>query len=88
MVLHHHERFDGEGYPNRLRGSEIPRESRIIAIADSFDAMTTFRSYRQPVSPEEALEEIAKGAGRQAVFGVKANVYRSCTPTCLGGTFV
>jgi putative nucleotidyltransferase with HDIG domain len=65
VVLHHHERYDGNGYPDGLTGATIPLESRIIAIADSFDAMTTFRSYRRPVGLEEALQEIERGKGTQ-----------------------
>jgi len=65
IVLHHHERFDGTGYPNGLGGNDIPPESRIIAIADAFDAMTTFRTYRRPVPFEAALEAIAEGSGSQ-----------------------
>ena len=65
VILHHHERFDGKGYPSSLRGTDIPLESRIIAIADAFDAMTTFRSYRHPVSIEEALKSIEKEIGGQ-----------------------
>lgn len=53
-VLHHHERFDGQGYPGRLRGEAIPIEARIIAIADSFSAMTSNRPYSQARTPEEA----------------------------------
>ena len=63
VVLHHHERFDGKGYPHGLAGDDIPFESRIITIADCFDALTTFRPYRSPVSVEEALREIGEGKG-------------------------
>ena len=64
-VFSHHERWDGSGYPRGLRGIEIPIYSRIIAVADSYDAMTCDRPYREPVSKEEAIEEIRKNAGTQ-----------------------
>lgn len=65
MVRHHHERFNGTGYPDRLQGEEIPLEARILAIADSFDAMTSSRPYRPPRSLEWAKEEIRRCAGTQ-----------------------
>ncbi len=64
-ILHHHERFDGTGYPGRLRGETIPIEARIIAVADSFNAMTTPRPYREPVSVEHACTELERCAGQQ-----------------------
>ncbi len=64
-VLHHHERFDGDGYPARLRGDEIPMEARIIAVADAFSAMTVRRSYSEPLSVEQACEELERCAGSQ-----------------------
>jgi diguanylate cyclase (GGDEF)-like protein len=64
-VLHHHERWDGDGYPHRLRGDEIPLGARIIFVADAFDAMTSERVYRRPFSQREALEEIERCAGSQ-----------------------
>lgn len=64
-VLSHHERIDGNGYPNKLRGSEIPLESRMLAIVDAYDAMTNSRSYRQVFSKEEAVEELKRNAGTQ-----------------------
>lgn len=60
IVLHHHERYDGEGYPNGLKGKRIPFLSRIIAVADSFDAMTYDRPYRKKMRVEEAVKEIEK----------------------------
>jgi HD-GYP domain-containing protein (c-di-GMP phosphodiesterase class II) len=65
IVRHHHERWDGAGYPDRLRGREIPLESRIILVADTFDAMTSDRPYRVALSREAALEEIRRAAGSQ-----------------------
>jgi diguanylate cyclase (GGDEF)-like protein len=64
-VLHHHERWDGAGYPDRLRGEEIPIGARIIFVADAFDAMTSERVYRKPLSEREALEELERCAGSQ-----------------------
>ena len=65
MIRHHHERFDGSGYPDGLAGENIPLEARIISIADAFDAMTHLRAYRQEMSREEALAELEKGKGKQ-----------------------
>lgn len=65
FVIAHHERWDGNGYPHRLAGKEIPLEGRILAIADSFDAMTSKRAYRTPVSLEVAAKEIQACAGTQ-----------------------
>ncbi len=64
-VRHHHERFDGTGYPNRLKGENIPLESRIILIADTFDAMTSDRPYRRAMSTSDALDEQKRNAGTQ-----------------------
>jgi diguanylate cyclase (GGDEF)-like protein len=64
-VLHHHERWDGGGYPDRLRGEEIPLGARIIFVADAYDAMTSERVYRRPLSPDEALEELERCSGSQ-----------------------
>jgi putative nucleotidyltransferase with HDIG domain len=64
-ILHHHERYNGFGYPDGLKGNKIPIISRIIFIADTFDAMTSKRSYREPFSEKEALEEIERGKGYQ-----------------------
>ena len=64
-VLHHHERWDGDGYPDRLRGEEIPLGARIIFVADAYDAMTSERVYQKPFSPREALEELERCSGSQ-----------------------
>jgi len=64
-VRHHHERWDGGGYPDGLQGEQIPRLARILALADSFDAMTSDRPYRKGMSWETALGEIARGAETQ-----------------------
>jgi diguanylate cyclase (GGDEF)-like protein/putative nucleotidyltransferase with HDIG domain len=64
-IRHHHERFDGMGYPDGLRGEEIPLGARIIHVADALDAMLTSRIYRRALSEEEALGELKSGAGKQ-----------------------
>lgn len=64
-VLFHHERVDGAGYPDRLVGDEIPLAARILAVADSFDAMTSDRSYRIGMSSDKAVEILKEGAGTQ-----------------------
>jgi diguanylate cyclase (GGDEF)-like protein/putative nucleotidyltransferase with HDIG domain len=64
-ILHHHERWDGSGYPEGLKGEEIPLGARILAIADSFEAMTSARPYRPAWSLEEVVKELRQGAGTQ-----------------------
>ena len=64
-VLHHHERIDGRGYPDGLEGDEIPLNAKIIAVADTYDAMTSTRSYRKALSYEEAAQEIKRVSGTQ-----------------------
>ncbi len=64
-MRHHHERYDGRGYPDGLQGKEIPLFGRIIAVADTYDAMTSDRSYRKGLSADIALEEIQTCAGTQ-----------------------
>lgn len=68
-VLHHHERFDGAGYPAHLKGEEIPLQSRILGIAEAFDVMTSVHSFRnmkaRPMNMAEAMEELRKNAGTQ-----------------------
>jgi putative nucleotidyltransferase with HDIG domain len=64
-VLHHHERWDGSGYPYGLGGEAIPLEARILAVADAYDAMTSQRPYRAPRTREEALAEVERCAGSQ-----------------------
>jgi putative nucleotidyltransferase with HDIG domain len=64
-VRHHHESLDGTGYPDQLEGAEIPMEARILAVADSFDAMSSNRPYRRRLSPMQIDEILAKGRGVQ-----------------------
>ena len=65
IILHHHERWDGKGYPDGLAGDNIPLYSRIIAVADSFEAMTAIRPYQKTKTKEEAIEELKKCSGAQ-----------------------
>ncbi len=65
FVLYHHERWDGNGYPTGLSGTDIPEGARILAIADAFDAMTSTRPYRRALPVERALGEIKRCAGTQ-----------------------
>ena len=69
-VLHHHERFDGSGYPSGLRGEQIPLEARIIGVADAFSAMVSERPYRDPVDSDEACAELERCAGTQFDPGI------------------
>ena len=62
---HHHERYDGKGYPDGLKGEDIPEIARIIAVADAYDAMTSKRSYRDPIPQDKVREEFVKGNGTQ-----------------------
>ena len=63
IVLHHHERFDGLGYPDGISGYNIPLGSRLIAVCDSIDAMMTTRSYRKAFSEQDCYEEIKRCSG-------------------------
>lgn len=65
VILHHHERFDGTGYPHGLEGKEIPLGSRILLIADAYEAMTSDRPYRKALPFKEAIEEIRRNSGTQ-----------------------
>jgi len=66
VILHHHERWDGEGYPDFMRGSDIPLGARLIAIADAYEAMTSVRVYRsRPFTTEEAIVDLKRNAGTQ-----------------------
>ncbi len=65
VLLYHHERWDGRGYPRGLAGHEIPEEARIVGLADAYEAMTAPRPYREAKTPEEALREIQELSGHQ-----------------------
>jgi diguanylate cyclase (GGDEF)-like protein len=87
-VRHHHERFDGSGYPAGLEGSEIPLESRIILVADAFEAMTSYRPYRDAPGREFAVEELRRHAGGQfdpdVVAALCRTLDRDAVPTPRG----
>ena len=70
IVLHHHERWDGTGYPNGLADEEIPLEARIFAVCDALEAMTASRPYRGPMPAEAAYQRVLEGAGEQFDPGV------------------
>ena len=63
MIRHHHENYDGSGYPDGLCSEDIPQGARIVAVADSFDAMTTSRVYQPASTQQDAFQEIVSGAG-------------------------
>jgi HD-GYP domain-containing protein (c-di-GMP phosphodiesterase class II) len=80
-VLHHHEQWDGRGYPFQLAGDQIPRIARIVAVADAYDAMTSDRPYRRGIAIEKVEELFQAGAGRQwdaeviqAYFAARADI--------------
>jgi HD-GYP domain-containing protein (c-di-GMP phosphodiesterase class II) len=64
-ILKHHEWWNGQGYPLGLKGEEIPVESRILSICDAYEAMTSFRPYREPLTHQEAVVELLHGSGTQ-----------------------
>ena len=64
-IKYHHEKFEGSGYPNGMRGDDIPLFARLIAVVDSFDAMTNARSYRNPLGEDKAIQEIRSFSGTQ-----------------------
>jgi len=65
IIYHHHEKYDGSGYPSGLKGEEIPLEARVLAVADAYEAMTSDRAYRKALTKEEAVSEILKQKGQQ-----------------------
>jgi putative nucleotidyltransferase with HDIG domain len=96
IVRSHHERWDGQGYPDQLTADEIPRLARVVAVADSYDAMTTRRPYNtmHVKTPEEAFAEVARCAGSQfdpqsarAFLAVKDKVYEAMRMSRTTGTF-
>jgi putative nucleotidyltransferase with HDIG domain len=83
-ILHHHERYDGNGYPAGLAGQAIPELSRILAVCDTYDAMTTDRPYRSSLGHRAAVEELARCAGRQLdpdVVRAFLRLYEGAAPT-------
>ena len=79
-VLHHHEHYDGSGYPHGLKGEDIPLEARIMAIADVYDAITSIRPYRNQLTPQEALDELKRCAGTQFDPGLVEAFCRAIEP--------
>jgi len=65
LIRHHHERYDGTGYPNGLKGEEIPLLARILSVADAFDAMVSHRPYRKALTVQQAMRELKRNAGSQ-----------------------
>jgi putative two-component system response regulator len=64
VIRHHHEKWDGTGYPDHLQGDAIPLGARILAIADSYDALTTWRCYKAATNPDRALDVIQQASGK------------------------
>jgi len=102
MVRSHHERWDGNGYPDRLRGTDIPLAARILCIADVYDALTTERSYKRPFSHLEAMEIMRRESGKQfdpqlfakfeemvrrGTLNLKPNAAERVAPARKSGTF-
>ncbi|HEX2209991.1 MAG TPA: HD domain-containing phosphohydrolase [Longimicrobium sp.] len=89
MVRSHHERWDGRGYPDGLAGEDIPRSARIMRIADVFDALTTARSYRRPLTPDEALAIMQDDAGSfdPELFEIFLDLFPEFAPTAVEAAF-
>jgi|GEM_PF-6695181 len=79
VIRHHHERWDGNGYPDRLSGEKIPLLSRIISVADTYDAITSARPYRPALTHEYAMEEIKRCSGSQFDPGIVDSFFRLCS---------
>jgi HD-GYP domain-containing protein (c-di-GMP phosphodiesterase class II) len=78
IIRHHHERWDGRGYPDGLAGENIPLLGAIVGLADAWDAMTTERPYAAAMSPADALEELRRGTGGQFAPAVAQAMLRIC----------
>ena len=70
IILHHHERYDGKGYPGGLKGDKIPLGARILAVADTFDAMNSERAYRKKISKDDIISELERVSGIQLDAGI------------------
>jgi hypothetical protein len=84
IILHHHERYSGHGYPYGLRGNDIPLGARIVAIADAYDAMTHDRPYKRAMSHAKAIEELRRHAGTQfdpELVGLFCDLFASTAPS-------
>ena len=80
IVRHHHESWDGAGYPHKLKGTDIPFGARVIAVADSYDAMTSDRPYRAGMNPGKAASILRDGRGRQWDPTIVDALVRSIAP--------
>jgi putative nucleotidyltransferase with HDIG domain len=89
MVRSHHERWDGRGYPDCLTGEDIPLSARILRVADVFDALTTARSYRRPLTPDEALDIMRDDAGSfdPELFVIFLDLFPEFAPTAVEAAF-
>ena len=76
-IRHHHEQYNGMGYPDGLKGADIPFAARILAVADAYDAMTADRPYRKGISRQEAMKRLQIGAGEQFDPGI-VEVFLQC----------
>jgi HD-GYP domain-containing protein (c-di-GMP phosphodiesterase class II) len=83
IIEQHHERYDGNGYPNGLSGKELRIEGRILAVCDTYDAMTSDRPYRKAMSHEIAIREIHDHSGSQFDPEVAAAFIEICNEGCL-----
>ena len=83
VILHHHERYDGTGYPGGLKGDNIPLEARILAVADAFDAITSPRPYREQLSSQQAFDELRRCIGTQFDPKVIEVFFKVVTPASL-----
>lgn len=86
VILHHHERWDGKGYPMKLSGEAIPLLARIVAVADSFDAMTTKSSYKKQMSFAQARNELERSAGTQFDPRIVASLFEALDARALAGS--
>jgi HD-GYP domain-containing protein (c-di-GMP phosphodiesterase class II) len=86
VILHHHECYDGSGYPANLSGDQIPLLARILAVADAFDAMTTKRAYRKRLSYAQACNELESGAGTQFDPRIVAALLEALEKQALAGS--
>ncbi len=84
IVLHHHESWDGTGYPDRLKAAEIPFGARVIAVADSYDAMTSDRPYRRGMPVDKAVAILRQGRGQQWDAAIVDAFLRAALPTAQG----
>ncbi len=89
IARNHHERWDGDGYPDKLAGEQIPRLARIVAVADAFDAMTSDRPYRNSMTPTEAFDKIERASGTQldpecaqAFLGLRSRIEKLLQERC------